>query len=147
MESHVVLLLSDFMIKEMPKTQLKVWMEKILMEENFELILRDMIDHNHLEEDIVQDREVVIEDQDHVIAEEDQEAVHVIEDVEVAQGHVTEGEDLDLDLDQEINHVIDQEAAHEEEADLEANQKVEVEAKRLLEKSGSRSRSKSRSRS
>merc|ERR1712176_1233488 len=56
-----------------------------------------MIDHNHLEEDIGQDHEVVIEDQDHVIA----------------------GEDLDLDLDQEINHVIDQEAAHEEEADLE----------------------------
>merc|ERR1711887_491827 len=91
---------------------LKVWMEKILTEENFELILHDMIGHNHLEENIGQDHEVVIEDLDHVIVEEDQEAVHVIEDVEVAQDHVTE----------------------EEEADLEANQKVEVEAKRLLEK-------------
>jgi len=134
MESHVALLLSDFMTKEMPKMLLKVWMEKILTEENFELILHDMIGHNHLEENIGQDREVVIEDLDHVIVEEDQEAVHVIEDVEVAQDHVTEEEDPDLDLDQEINHVIDQEAAHEEEADLGANQKVEVEAKRLLEK-------------
>jgi len=108
-------------------------MVKILMDVNSVLILLDMIDLHHLEEDNDQDPEVVIEDdQDRGIEEEDHVADLAIVDVEVAQDHATAEEDPVLDPDLEIGHAIDQEADQEDEVDPEANPKVEVEAKRLL---------------
>jgi len=124
------------MTKEMPRTQLKVWMAKILMAVNSVWILLVMIDHNHHGEDNAPDQEVeIVEDLDPVIEEEDHEAVPVIEDVEVAQDHVTVEEDPDQDLDLEISPETDQEAALEEEADQEASPtEIEAEAKRLPER-------------
>merc|ERR1711887_314354 len=112
MESHAGLLLSASMIKGMLRTQLKVWMEKIWMDVNFELILLDTIGHSHPEDDNDQGREVVIADID--------------------PDHAIEEDDLDPDL--EINHEIDREAAREDEADPKASQKAAVEAKRLGER-------------
>jgi len=136
MESHAGLLLSASMIKGMLRTQLKVWMEKIWMDVNFELILLDTIGRSHLEDDNDQGREVVIADidPDHAIEDEDRAVALVIEDVDLALVRATEEDDHDLDPDLEINHEIDREAAREDEADPKASQKAAVEAKRLGER-------------